>query len=217
MGRALDSWGPLSAPAPGESPRHWAPVVERLITQVLEAPLDAHGRMRLRELERGDRLDELEFHFPLERFTPDRLRDVLAGTPFARAGQGLTFQTVRGLMRGFMDLVFRWNGRYYLADYKSNHLGDRLEDYQSRGMEAAMEEHRYGLQCLIYTVALHRYLGRRLAGYQYSSHFGGAYYLFLRGMRAEPGSSTGVWFHRPDEALVDRLDEVFGGVEEGRP
>jgi exodeoxyribonuclease V beta subunit len=35
----------------------------------------------------------------------------------------LDFRQVRGMLKGFIDLVFRHNGRYYLLDYKSNWLG----------------------------------------------------------------------------------------------
>jgi len=86
---------------------------------------------------------------------------------------------------------------------------NRLTDYEPEGLQEAMETHRYGLQCLIYTLALHRYLRRRVPGYQYATHFGGAYYLFLRGMRPDSGMDAGVWFDRPDSALVERLDGLF--------
>jgi exodeoxyribonuclease V beta subunit len=114
-------------------------------------------------------------------------------------------------MRGFMDLVFRTGGRYYIADYKSNHLGNRVEDYGADALERAMQAHRYPLQVLVYTVALHRYLRLRLPGYDYDRHLGGVFYLFLRGMRRETGPRTGVFFTRPPRALVERLDRTLQG------
>jgi len=114
-------------------------------------------------------------------------------------------------MKGYIDLVFRADGRFYLSDYKSNHLGDRLEDYGDAGLRRTMRTHRYHLQYLIYTLALHRYLRRRLRGYDYERHFGGAYYLFLRGMRPEHGPRYGVYHDRPPAALVEALDRMFAG------
>ena len=72
-----------------------------------------------------------------------------------------------------------------------------------------MWQRRYDLQSLIYTIALHRLLRQRLPGYDYNSHFGGSYYLFLRAMRPELGSSCGVHFERHDLATIDSLESLF--------
>jgi len=119
---------------------------------------------------------------------------------------------VRGLMKGYIDLVFEHRGLYYLADYKSNRLGVRTEDYDHAAMARAMREHRYDLQYLIYAVALHRYLAQRIDDYAYERHFGGAYYLFLRGLDPEQGSRYGVFFERPDAGLIQSLDALFSGA-----
>jgi len=114
-------------------------------------------------------------------------------------------------MTGFVDLIFEYQGRYYIADYKSNHLGDQLADYQPAQLKAAMQQHRYDLQYLIYTVALHRYLKGRLLGYEYERDFGGVYYLFLRGITPEQGSDSGVYFNKPEYELIEQLDQLFAG------
>jgi exodeoxyribonuclease V beta subunit len=192
----------------------WQPVAAEIVRRTLDTPLDADG-LRLRAICRPDRLDEMEFHFPLARLEPTRLAGVLADFAGHRsAGQGLHFDPVKGLMKGFIDLVFRHRGRYYIADYKSNHLGDHLQDYGPRQIGEAMAAHRYDLQYLLYTVALHRYLACRLPGYRYSDHFGGVYYLFLRGMHPDHGPSRGVFSHRPEPALVEALDRMFAGNTE---
>ena len=113
-------------------------------------------------------------------------------------------------MHGFMDLVFEHNGRYYLADYKSNHLGDGLDDYNHQSMLAANQDHYYDLQYLIYSLALHRYLGQRIANYDANTHFGGVYYLYLRGMAA--GASTGVFATQVTVPELNALDNLFSGA-----
>jgi exodeoxyribonuclease V beta subunit len=120
-------------------------------------------------------------------------------------------------MKGFVDLVLRHEGRFYVLDYKSNHLGDRPEDYGPVQIARAMTEHRYHLQSLIYTVALHRYLRGRLPGYDPGRHLGGSLYLFLRGMRPELGPERGVFRSRPSPALIQDLDRILGGSEGARP
>jgi exodeoxyribonuclease V beta subunit len=192
-------------------PRAWQPVVEAMVADVLDTLLDASG-LSLRVIERKDRLDELEFYYPLAPFGPASLRGALREVAdYAASTARLTFSPVRGLMKGFIDLVFRWRGRFYLADYKSNHLGDRVQDYGPAGMAEAMTEHRYHLQYLIYTVALHRYLSRRVPAYDYERDFGGVYYLFLRGMRPAGGAGYGVTCDRPPRAVIETLDRLFAG------
>ncbi len=78
--------------------------------------------------------------------------------------------------------MFEWQGRWYLLDYKSNHLGMSPADYSRPALERAMAEHRYDLQYQLYSLALHRLLTLRLPGYDFEQHFGGVFYLFLRGM-----------------------------------
>jgi exodeoxyribonuclease V beta subunit len=213
----LDRYGGLCARRVSveEGDRDWAPVVEELVTNVLDTWLDPAGRVRLRDLAAADRIAEMEFHFPAAGLDPGALREVLGLSPdHAGSAEGLGFQPMRGLMRGFIDLVLRHEGRFYIVDYKSNRLGGRLAAYEREGMRDAIRHHHYDLQYLIYTLALHRFLGWRLPGYDYERHFGGVYYLFLRGMRPELGSDCGVWHDRPPFELIDALDGLFGGQRE---
>ncbi|HMV72593.1 MAG TPA: hypothetical protein PKC08_10490, partial [Pseudomonadales bacterium] len=113
---------------------------------------------------------------------------------------------------GFLDLVFEWAGRYYLADYKSNWLGGRPEDYAPERLATAMAEHRYDLQYALYTLALTRLLRQRLGEtFDYERHVGGVYYLYLRGMRAAAGARHGVWYARPARELIEALDALCSG------
>ncbi|SMC21674.1 DNA helicase/exodeoxyribonuclease V, beta subunit [Desulfacinum hydrothermale DSM 13146] len=197
--------------------RSWTPKVIPWVNRVLETPFSENGEngLKLRDIQGSDRLNELEFHYPVGSLTPELLRRAVQGDSFyERSLEGLGFGEIQGLMRGFIDLVFRAHGRYYIVDYKSNHLGNRVEDYGRDALERAMRQHRYPLQMLVYTLAVHRYLKTRISSYDYDRHFGGVYYLFLRGMRPEKGASTGVFHHRPSRKLVERLNEMLAGGQE---
>ena len=65
------------------------------------------------------------------------------------------------------------------------------------------------LQYLLYTVALHQYLRFRLPDYSYEKHFGGVYYLFVRGVDPQKDSRYGVFKDRPPVSLIDRLCEAL--------
>jgi len=189
----------------------WAAAACTLVQRTLDTPLsnNAAGRgLRLRDLSAGDRLNELEFHFALDGAEPRALSRLITAYGYADPGIGGP-AALRGLMKGYIDLVFRWNGRYYLADYKSNHLGDRFEDYRREALSAAMNLHRYPLQYLIYCVALHRWLRRRAPAYRYEAQFGGVYYLFLRGLHPDLGPASGVFHDRPAAELIDALDAAL--------
>ena len=102
-----------------------------------------------------------------------------------------------------------------MLDWKSNHLGAQPQDYAPARLEAAMQTHGYHLQHLLYSVALHRHLGRSLAGYDYEKHFGGVLYLFVRGVRPHwqiDGVPCGVFHQRCPAAVLTSLDALLAGV-----
>lgn len=194
----------------GLSP-HWGPLVLEWLAQVVDTPLLAGSDLRLRLVRREDRLSEMGFHFALENLEQAVLNALLldCSIPPVEMPQS----RLRGLMKGYIDLVFRHQGRFYLADYKSNYLGAAAADYRQENLARAMAGHRYDLQYLIYCLALHRFLGRRLPGYNYDRDFGGVFYLFLRGMRPDLGHGSGVWHTLPPRALIEGLDLCCGSRE----
>ena len=180
----------------------------------------------LADLPKSRRLDELEFLLPVASRGNDgsRTRGMsvadLAGTfksharsdfqkLYAERLEDLRFEPLAGYLKGFIDLVFEWKGRFYLVDYKSNHLGPSPSDYDPAGLEVPMSEHHYVLQYHLYTVALDRYLQLRFEGYDYDEHFGGAYYLFLRGMDPDRAVGSGIYFDRPSRECIEALSKCL--------
>ncbi|MBU0480239.1 MAG: exodeoxyribonuclease V subunit beta [Proteobacteria bacterium] len=204
---ARESWVRKYLVAAGYAPE-WSPAVDSMLTQVLHTPLPG-GRqnMHLAEITRKDRLDELEFYFPLAGFDVDALAALLSEEFGIRKARSVTDSSgcperVNGFMKGYVDLMFCHDGRFYIVDWKSNHLGYGREDYSRAVLDQVMVHEMYVLQSLIYTVALHRYLERRLPGYDYEKHFGGVYYLFLRGVGYDSGQHYGIYHDVPDVKVV---------------
>ncbi len=193
----------------------WVAVLVDALQRVVSTPLDDAGSLTLAGIRSGGRVNEMEFYYPLGEITAHGLKHVLrehgftADRSVAEEMDRLAFSPTRGFMKGFIDLVFEHDGRYYLADYKSNWLGNDCSAYGPDQLAAAMGRHGYSLQYLIYTVALHRYLRRRVADYSYERCLGGVYYLFLRGMDPARGNHTGVFHDRPSAALVGALDDYL--------
>jgi len=160
-------------------------------------------------------LIELEFYYPLTPVNGEGLRDLLLEHGFAAEGpmqqaiKRINFALVSGFMKGFIDLVFEVEGCFYLADYKSNWLGAEVEAYTPERLTQVIAHEDYYLQYLFYTLALHRYLGQRLSDYDYDRHFGGVFYLFLRGMDATNGMDYGVYQDLPPKSLIEALDDYL--------
>ncbi len=130
-----------------------------------------------------ERLPELEFMLPIGE--SNSLAELGIERELRRAG---------GYLWGYVDLVFRHRGRYYLLDWKSNTLGD----YSPPALEASMRHDAYDLQGRLYAFALHRWLQGRLKDYRPESHFGGIFYLYLRGLQgnfpsASPFQGIAAW------------------------
>ena len=195
----------------------WQTAVADMAEKVLRTPLDAATGLCLARVGRAARLDELVFHYPVIGLDPGRLNGLLRahGRDGAIRGQvkELVFDPVRGYMTGSMDLAFEASGRFYLADYKSNWLGEGPDAYRAERLPQVMARESYDLQYLIYTVALTRYLSQRLPKFRYERDFGGVFYLFVRGMDPARGPDFGVYRDRPSEELIVTLDRYMAQGE----
>jgi len=207
----------------------------------IETPLGgALNGLRLADVRAADRINEMSFELPLaggdsptakltvlhlasllrEHLADD---DILVDYPDRLADPTLD-ATLRGYLAGSLDLVVRTRtptseARFAVIDYKTNWLGTDGEaltawHYRPEAMANEMRQAHYPLQALLYSVALHRYLRWRLAGYDPARHLAGVAYLFVRGMT---GATTprvgdqvcGVFTWQPSPSLVVALSEAL--------
>lgn len=204
---------------------------------VVETPLGPLvGDIRLRDIGRRDRIDELGFELPLVggdaptstlevadigQLLARHLEPTDVLHRYAERLHDLTLRSqLRGYLSGFLDLVVRTpDGRYAVIDYKTNRLGPPGEEltawqYRPRCLIDAMYRSHYPLQALLYTVALHRYLRWRVNGYSPGRHLAGVLYLFVRGMIGPDtpvvnGQRCGVFSWQPPAPLVESLSDLF--------
>lgn len=188
---------------------NWLPILQQLIDTVLATPLDGKS-LQLNQKGPSQRLVEMEFLLPIEVLSAPALNRVIQRhDPLSAKAGDLGFHTVQGMLKGFIDLVFEHQGKYYVLDWKSNHLGDDVSFYHGSALRSAMADHRYDLQYQIYALALHRFLRSRIADYDYQQHFGGVYYLFLRGM--DGASDHGVFSAKPSLEFLSDMDKLIDG------
>lgn len=190
----------------------WQPSLTQWFDDLLSAelPLPGGESLQLDQLAPAQYRVELEFWLASHQVDARRLDDLvcqhlLPGHPRPR----LEPDTLNGMLKGFIDLVVECRGRFYVLDWKSNHLGDHDEDYSIERMREAVLTKRYDVQYALYLLAVHRLLKSRLSDYRPSQHLGGAVYVFLRGTTAP---SRGVHAESPTEALIEALERLFSGA-----
>lgn len=189
----------------------FAPAVTDCITSVTEKDM---GGFTLKDLGAEDYAHEMEFQIASGAFDSDKLADIFNAhgeEDFAKAAASLSFDAVQGYINGFADLIFTVKDRYYIIDWKSNHLGDSKEAYGIDAMHGEMLGSHYYLQLYIYTLALHLHLKKQLPGYSYDKHFGGGLYIFMRGVNAV--GAEGVYTHRPKREIIEDMEKLVGRYE----
>ncbi|MDO4643259.1 MAG: UvrD-helicase domain-containing protein [Cardiobacteriaceae bacterium] len=112
-------------------------------------------------------------------------------------------------IRGEIDLTYQHDNRYYILDYKSNHLGDQITDYRQEALHRAMDDHHYWLQGALYQIALHRLLKTRLTDYAPEHHLGGIEYLYLRGIRPDNANLGSLGWRFSTDFILE-LDQLLG-------
>lgn len=205
----------------------WTETVARSVTDVLGTPLGADPSFLLGNVPAARRLNELEFHLPVADgltaevtpVTQQALARVFSAHPspgvpadYADVVARLRFLPVEGFLKGYIDLVLEHEGRFYVVDYKTNFLGSSAGAYERTKLPNAMAHGHYYLQYHLYALAVHRYLERRVTSYRYDTHFGGALYLFVRGMSPALGASHGVFFEKPPFARIEALSKLLDGA-----
>lgn len=140
-----------------------------------EIPLPEGPAMRLDDVEK--RLPEVAFQMPFPDH-PDGLE-------------------------GSLDLLFEWEGRLYVLDWKTNSLEGG--DYGREALERTMAAH-YDLQVRIYTLAALAFAGIDHEA-AFRERFGGAVYVFLRGL-----PTGGIWTRRPSWAEVQAWRRELGDL-----
>ncbi len=110
--------------------------------------------------------------------------------------------SLQGMLTGVMDLVYEWDNRYWIVDYKSN----KLADYKRSSLTRAAAEHRYDVQAALYLLTLHRHLRHRLKHYDPEKHLGGYLLWFVRG---HDQSGHGVLDWRLNIAWLTQLEQLM--------
>ena len=132
---------------------------------------------------------EMSFAYPI----PEKFHPLILSGNRTGSSTGLPFKALRGYLQGLIDLVFEYNGKFYLLDWKS----DRLPAYNLEALNSHVTLN-YTLQARIYTLALIRQLNLTTEEL-YTNKFGGILYSFIRGIKAgsRDAEGEGIWYSLP--------------------
>lgn len=201
----LQLYNLIQSPAEDELRKSKIDAVYNMVESVLQASLNAPG-LSLDRISCKNKIAEMEFSLSLgDEIEMEKFNSVLKDYGYQIE---LQQDIPEGMLKGFIDLVFRNDGKYYILDWKSNKIGNSYDDYVKDHLEREMHKNNYHLQYLLYTIALVKYLQKRNMKFDYESMFGGVYYLFLRGINTRL-TGNGIYFNRPEHELVEELLKFF--------
>lgn len=153
----------------------WIESTKLIVENVIHATLPiVHGSnvtnesLQLKEITLENKKDEVEFNFNL-----------LKGR-------------LKNYCNGFVDLIFK-NGDYYsIVDWKSDNLSEDFESYSKVDSLKKHVDDCYSIQRVLYSYCLIKWLKMYMPTLSeqeiFDKHFGGIYYVFLRGCNSNNGN-----------------------------
>ena len=196
-------------------------VTVKMVEETLNYPIiPPDGKpFTLRDIAWTDRLSEQEFGFSSADAskTTSALKEILmrhwmndaTKQEFIDAMNQWDRPIPKGYLLGFMDLVFRHDGFFYIIDWKSNSLDNDIANFTEDGIRTEMAKDGYFFQYMLYAAVLHQFLKSKLGeNYSWGRNFGGVRYYFLRGITAK--GDAPVFEDRPTEALLDEFSQALG-------
>jgi exodeoxyribonuclease V beta subunit len=168
-----------------------------LIHNILNAPIKELG-IKLSELDTSKLKKETEFYLKIKKLNFNKIFFL---------DESINSQKISGYLKGFIDFFFEHEGKYYIADWKTNYLGNEFSNYSKQAIETAMIEHKYKLQYMIYIIAIDKHLTNAIKNYTYEKDFGGVFYFFVRGMNST--GKYGIYFNKPSIDDIKKFKEQF--------
>jgi len=198
----------------------WESVLSEMILKVAQMNLmnagsDFNTDFNLASLAPGHSIKEFEFTFPVAGLSLRKVIGILKENKLISSEKqnidifNFNIHSIQGFLKGFIDMIFEYENRFYLLDWKSNYLGNQYDDYSRECIRNYMKHSSYVLQYLIYTLALDRYLQSRMKNYSYENHFGGVYYIFLRGINDDCKKNNGIYFDKISPELLKQVKDLF--------
>ena len=126
------------------------------------------GNFKLSTIPLSDKRAEMEFNF------------------------NLCNQKLKNYCNGFIDLLFRRGDSYCILDWKSDSLSDEFTSYSDNSQLKKHVDETYSIQRVLYSYCLIKWLKEQYKSLSedeiFEKHFGGIYYVFIRGTKENTGN-----------------------------
>jgi exodeoxyribonuclease V beta subunit len=184
--------------------KKWITTIKNWIQSILIHPF-LKNKVNLLSLKKKI-IREMEFYLPLKKKI-----NLFSINSIIKKNKTLYFkkqENQKGILKGFIDLIFLFKNKYYFVDYKFNFLGNKKKYYTKKKIKKYFFEKKYNIQFYLYSIALHRFLKKKIKNYNFKKNFGGAYYLFLRGINKKK-INQGIFYIIPKYNLVKKINDFF--------
>ncbi len=181
-----------------------------MIKRVLDSPFDLeNNKFRLRDIENGKRISEMKFYISINSINKflDTLHYIFktkGDNEFCARLDLINPENIKHYLIGFIDLVFEFENRIYVVDWKTNYLGDSFLDYSKDNLHKEIVANNYFLQFGIYQLAVYKYI----LSLDANLDSGESFYIFTRGF--DPANNRGIYRYAFKK---DELDELAKCVE----
>ncbi|WWO99952.1 MAG: exodeoxyribonuclease V subunit beta [Candidatus Dasytiphilus stammeri] len=191
----------------------WMPVLNEWIDNILHVCIDNIEHISLSKIVNHHKTTHWRFNLKANSSLKiHHLHEIVRHYSTYTSEPSIKLNNLGNLLKGCIDLIFKFKNKYYLIDYKTIWLGKNTLAYDYQSLEKFIRYYNYDWQYILYTLAFHRYLQYYSSAYDYDIHFGGVYSLFLRGITRD--QSRGIWKFRPNKKLITTLDQMFLGNKE---
>ena len=157
--------------------KNWIESSEKIVENVMNGIFpEIHGNnktakfFKLSELAKDDHKPEMEFNFNL-------------------------FDKFKNYCNGFIDLLFKRGEYYSILDWKSDSLNEDFNSYSSSKELKKHTDDSYSIQRVLYSYCLIMALKQNYPDLDeeeiFSSHFGGIYYVYIKGCNTD--TSNGIY------------------------
>ncbi|WP_343190221.1 3'-5' exonuclease [Buchnera aphidicola (Mollitrichosiphum nigrofasciatum)] len=189
--------------------KHWFKNLKKWIKYIVNYPLNEEN-FSLTQLKKNDYIKEMEFYIPIKNKLKCEIinKIIQKFDKFSKKSETMNFKKTKGLLIGYIDLIFKFKNKYYILDYKSNWLGSEDCHYKKKNIYKKIIQYRYDIQYQIYSIALHRYLKNKIQKYSFEKHFGGIYFLFIRAVNKKKKKNA-IFYTLPKKKLIQKLNNLF--------
>ena len=190
--------------------------IKRIIISNFFTIIDcSNEQFYLKDIEFSKFLPEIDFYFSLseeKEVIIERIERFFKEKKISLEEKAIIIDKVNknvGFLEGIIDVIFEKDGKFYLLDWKSNKIGEEIEDYQRETIEKVMDMNYYKVQAYLYLSALDTYLSQfYLKDYKYEEHFGGIIYSFIRGVSSSK-RDCGFWIKKPEYSEIEKFKEML--------